>query len=138
MAAPARQRDGDCASDSAGRSGDDGSAALEIQHDRGFSRFKKSVIQQRPGSRAIAGCAYGGPETADFTRHSPATLRAKQFDAQLEAFVDCNKMDYSQREPHLTAEQTAWKHFVIFLTKSLLKAAFNATTTCCSQSARLT
>jgi hypothetical protein len=38
MAATARQRDSDRASDSAGGSGDDGCAAFELQHDRGPSR----------------------------------------------------------------------------------------------------
>jgi hypothetical protein len=43
MAATARQRDGDCAPDSAGRSGHDGCAASELQHDRGTSRRSMQV-----------------------------------------------------------------------------------------------
>jgi hypothetical protein len=38
MAAATRERHGDSASDSAGRSGDDGRAALEIHHGKGTSR----------------------------------------------------------------------------------------------------
>src|SRR5215471_16478475 len=43
MAATARQRDGDCASDSVGRSGDNCCVAVELQQDRGTSNRSRTA-----------------------------------------------------------------------------------------------
>ena len=54
MTTAARQRDGDCASDSAGRSGDDCCAAFELQHDRATSRrSRESIVRRRAALAAI-------------------------------------------------------------------------------------
>src|SRR5215813_2730764 len=106
MAATARQRDGDCASDSAGCSGDDGCAAFEIQHDRGTSHRLGTASYH--STKAQAPSHWRSPprraRTADLTKHCRRAVSAvRQFDAQLEAVVDCNKMDCSRLELRTTS-----------------------------------
>ena len=102
MAATARQRDGDCASDAAGCSGDDGRAAFELQHNRSLSPFRHGVIQEGPGRPLEAGPAADLAAdlvdlAADFRRNIPGKPPREQFDAQLAAFVDAIETGYAAR-----------------------------------------
>jgi len=84
---------------------------LEIQHDRGLSLLKKGgTLEGRRGERLQA--APGGSNIR-FDAATPASLCGQQFDAQLEAFVDCNKMDYSRLEIAFDGGANGTKRFMI-------------------------
>src|SRR5215468_12770552 len=97
MAATARQRDGDCASDAAGGSGDDGRAAFELQHNRSLSPFKDGVV-----SRRVRAPGHWRPVLRRIWQQTlgetfPGKPPRGQFDAQLAAFVDAIETGYAAR-----------------------------------------
>src|SRR5262249_20421328 len=61
-----------------------------------FSLFKNDGTMEGPGGERLQ--AVPGGSNIRLDAASPASLCGQQFDAQLEAFVDCNKMDYSRLE----------------------------------------